>query len=522
VVEALTASGDLDGEPKATQRKANFYERGDKPLEIVTSRQWYIRNGGRDADLRDALIERGQQIEFHPEFMRVRYENWVGGLNGDWLISRQRFFGIPIPLWYPIDEHGEPVYDSPIVPPISSLPIDPSAQAPEGYTEDQRGQAGGFVGDPDVMDTWATSSLTPQLTTGWGEYEGDAELFGKLFPMDLRPQGQDIIRTWLFSTAVRAHHLQDQIPWKHAAISGWILDPDRKKMSKSKGNAETPEGMLDLHGSDAVRYWAASARLGTDAAFDTGQMKVGRRLAMKVLNASKFVLGFPEPTVAEDDACGAENCTHGLLNLVTEPIDRAMLTGLARVVEQATAGYENYDHTRALEVAETFFWTFCDDYLELVKARAYGDESVETPDAATTSARAALRVALDVLLRLLAPVLPFATEEVWSWWRAGSVHRSPWPETSECLPAEAGDSVMLDAVGQALGGVRRAKSDAKVGMRASVSSMTLAGPATALDHVRAAEGDLRASGRIEGEISYVDGEHVEVRDAELIPPPPKN
>ncbi|GAB49700.1 valine--tRNA ligase [Mobilicoccus pelagius] len=522
VVEALRESGAMDGEPKPTQRKANFYERGDKPLEIVTSRQWYIRNGGRNADLREALIERGKEIAFHPDFMRVRYENWVGGLNGDWLISRQRFFGIPIPLWYPVDEHGEVVYDSPITPAIDTLPVDPSADAPPGYEASQRGVPGGFVGDPDVMDTWATSSLTPQLTTGWGEYEGDAELFEHLFPMDLRPQGQDIIRTWLFSTVVRAHHLQDQVPWRHAAISGWILDPDRKKMSKSKGNAETPEGLLEQHGSDAVRYWAASARLGTDAAFDTGQMKVGRRLAMKVLNASKFVLGFPEPTVAEDDACGAENCTHGLLNLVTEPIDRAMLTGLARVVEQATAGYENYDHTRALEVAETFFWTFCDDYLELVKARAYGDESVETPDAATTSARAALRVALDVLLRLLAPVLPFATEEVWSWWRAGSVHRSPWPETSECLPAEAGDSAMLDAVGQALGGVRRAKSDAKVGMRATVSSVTIAGPAAALDAIRAAESDLRAAGRLDGDITYVEAEQVEVRDAQLVPPPPKH
>ncbi|WP_040162066.1 valine--tRNA ligase [Mobilicoccus massiliensis] len=511
VVEGLVASGDLDGEPKATQRKANFYERGDKPLEIVTSRQWYIRNGGRDAELREALIERGRQVAFHPEFMRVRYENWVGGLNGDWLISRQRFFGIPIPLWYPIDEHGEPVYDSPIVPSLESLPVDPSADVPPGYSESQRGEAGGFVGDPDVMDTWATSSLTPQLTTGWGEFGGDAELFDRLFPMDLRPQGQDIIRTWLFSTVVRAHLLQDSVPWRHAAISGWILDPDRKKMSKSKGNAETPEGMLDQHGSDAVRYWAASARLGTDAAFDTGQMKVGRRLAMKVLNASKFVLSFGEAEGEGD-----------LLTQVTEPLDRAMLTSLAQVVEQATAGYENYDHTRALEVTETFFWTFCDDYLELVKARAYGSDDGSAISAETASARAALRLALGVLLRLLAPVLPFATEEVWSWWQTGSIHRASWPEASEVMPAESGDATMLASVGQALGGVRRAKSDAKVGMRATVSSVTIAGPDAALEAVRAAEGDLRAAGRIDGDITYAPADHVEVRDAELVPPPPKN
>ncbi|WP_312719030.1 valine--tRNA ligase [Mobilicoccus sp.] len=518
VVEALRDSGEMDGEPTATQRKANFYERGDKPLEIVTSRQWYIRNGGRDADLREALIERGTQIAFHPDFMRVRYENWVGGLNGDWLISRQRFFGVPIPLWYPVDEHGEIDYSSPLTPATESLPIDPAADVPSGYEEAQRGEPGGFVGDPDVMDTWATSSLTPQLTTGWGSHEGDDELFAHLFPMDLRPQGQDIIRTWLFSTVVRAHHLHDEVPWRHAAISGWILDPDRKKMSKSKGNAETPEGLLEQHGSDAVRYWAASARLGTDAAFDTGQMKVGRRLAMKVLNASKFVLGFDAPTGEAPEGAASE--TSALLPLVTEPLDRAMLTTLARVVEQATAGYENYDHTRALEVAESFFWTFCDDYLELVKARAYGDDADE-PGATTTSARAALRIALDVLLRLLAPVLPFATEEVWSWWRTGSVHRATWPEADECRPSEAGDPAMLDAVGQALGGVRRAKSDAKVGMRATVSSVTIAGPEAAVAAIRDAETDLRAAGRIDGEITYAAADQVAVRDADLVPPPPR-
>ena len=518
IVEQLRVTGDLEGEPTATQRKTNFYERGEKPLEIVTSRQWYIRNGGRDADLREALIARGKDLDFHPDFMRVRYENWVGGLNGDWLISRQRFFGIPIPLWYPLDGQGEPNYDSPIVPAATSLPVDPSADAPEGYDESQRGRPGGFVGDPDIMDTWATSSLTPQITTGWGSVGGDAELFAKLFPMDLRPQGQDIIRTWLFSTVVRAHHLQDSLPWAHAAISGWILDPDRKKMSKSKGNTETPEGMLQQHGSDAVRYWAASARLGTDAAFDTGQMKVGRRLAIKILNASKFVLGFPFDASAEADDCGAENCHHALLPLVTNPLDASMLAQLAAVVNRATSGFDTYDHTRALEVSETFFWSFCDDYLELVKDRAYGEGE------GARSAQAALRIALDVLLRLFAPFLPYATEEVWSWWRSGSVHRQVWPQASEVeLPGGNGDPAVLDSVSEALAGVRKAKSDAKVGMRAEVESVTIAAPSAVIDQIRAGEADLVAAGRILAHTyaASEQGQQIDVRDAVLIPPPPR-
>jgi valyl-tRNA synthetase len=505
VVDALRESGDLDGDPKPTQRKANFYEKGDKPLEIVTSRQWYIRNGGRDADLNAALVERGRELDFHPSFMRTRYENWVSGLNGDWLISRQRFFGVPIPVWYPLDAQGEPDFARPIVPDDSELPVDPVAQAPRGYDESQRGQAGGFTGDPDIMDTWATSSLSPQIALGWRD---DPELFERLFPMDLRPQGQDIIRTWLFATVVRAHLEHGSLPWSHAAISGWILDPDRKKMSKSKGNAETPEDVVRQNGADAVRYWAASAKLGTDAAYDTGQMKVGRRLAIKVLNASKFALSF-----GDTDIQHSADVSTDLHAAVTNPLDQAMLAGLAEVVAKATAGFEAYDHARALEVTETFFWTFCDDYLELVKDRAYGGQGEE----AASSARAALRLALDVLLRLLAPFLPYATEEVWSWFHDGSVHRAAWPMAADLGDHAGADAGLLGAVGGALAGVRKAKSEAKVGMRAEVSSIVLAGPSGWGERVRSAEADLRAAGRITGTLDYAEAETPEVRDAVLIP-----
>lgn len=507
VVAGLRESGDLDGEPVPTQRKANFYEKGDKPLEIVTSRQWYLRNGGRDEALRDALLARGKELGFHPDFMRVRYENWVGGLNGDWLVSRQRFFGVPFPVWYPVGEDGEVDHDAPILPTEDALPVDPSSDVPPGYTAEQRGVPGGFVGDPDIMDTWATSSLTPQIVGGW---RTDPDLFERVFPMDLRPQGQDIIRTWLFSTVVRSHLEHGSLPWSDAAISGWILDPDRKKMSKSKGNVVTPMGLLEEHGSDAVRYWAASARLGTDAAFEVGQMKIGRRLAIKVLNASKFVLSFggADEPVSLDPA------------LVTVPLDQAMLAGLADVVDAATAALEAYDHTRALELTETFFWTFCDDYLELVKDRAYGaGAGADEVTAATVSARAALGLALDTLLRLLAPVLPFATEEVWSWWREGSVHRAPWP-TADGLRTAAADAEpgVVGAAGAALAALRKVKSEAKVSMRTPIDAVTLAVPGALRTGVELALDDVRAAGRVTGtlELAAGDGDVPVARDAQLV------
>jgi valyl-tRNA synthetase len=496
IVELLQASGDMVGEPKPITHPVKFFEKGDKPLEIVSTRQWYIRNGGRDQALREKLIELGKTLKFHPDFMRVRFENWVNGLTGDWLISRQRFFGVPIPVWYQLDADGNPDFEKVITPDIQSLPVDPSSQSPAGFTEDQRGKPNGFIGEVDIMDTWATSSLTPQLAGGW---ISDPEKYAKVFPFALRPQGQDIIRTWLFSTVLRSFQEEGVLPWSDSALSGWILDPDRKKMSKSKGNVVVPNDLLDEHGSDAVRYWAASARLGTDAAFDVGQMKVGRRLAIKVLNAAKFVLSFEATSNAKE---------------VTEPIDRAMLSALSEVVAQAGKAFESYDHTKALELTETFFWNFTDDYLELVKERAYGQD---TSPEAQASAVLALRIALHTQLRLLAPFIPFATEEAWSWWQEGSIHRSTWPVPSEMEGFTQGQAAsMLKTASEALMGVRKAKSDQQLSMKAEITSLIIKAPAEKLEELKTLEADLRAVGKIDS-ITFEAGEEISIANVSFKP-----
>ena len=499
IVELLQESGDMVGDPKPITHPVKFFEKGDRPLEIVSTRQWYVRNGGRDADLRTRLLELGKELKFHPDFMRVRYENWVNGLTGDWLISRQRFFGVPIPVWYALDENAQPDFDRVLVPASELLPIDPSTDVPVGYTEAQRGVANGFIGEVDIMDTWATSSLTPQLGGGWLD---DPEKFAKVFPYSLRPQGQDIIRTWLFSTVLRSQQEHGVLPWADAGISGWILDPDRKKMSKSKGNVVTPNDLLVEHSSDAVRYWASSARLGTDAAFDTGMMKIGRRLAIKVLNAAKFVLSFEAP------AADAK---------VTEPIDQSLLLNLAEVVRDATTAFENYDHTKALELAEKFFWNFTDDYLELVKERAYGQGGFNAEEQA--SALVALRQALLTLLRLFAPFLPFATDEVWSWWQVGkgSIHRSSWPTEAELIQGlDSSNLDLLPLASQALFGTRKAKSDAKASMKADVRSANLVAPTELIARLELLSPDLKAAGRI-AELTFVSGEDLAITEVVLAP-----
>jgi valyl-tRNA synthetase len=493
----------LQGEPQPIEHAVKFYEKGDRPLEFVTTRQWFVRLVDRKAE----LVKAGEGVQWHPEFMGKRFRDWTENLQFDWCVSRQRYFGVPIPAWYPVGASGETDFATPILPAEASLPVDPMIQAPPGFDEAQRDQPGGFRADPDVFDTWFTSSLSPQIATGWIDRP---ERHARLFPMDLRPQSHEIIRTWAFYTVVKAQLHEEQVPWRHAAISGWVLDPDRKKMSKSKGNVLTPTHLLEQFGSDAVRYWALSAKLGVDTAFDEKVLKVGRRLVVKLYNVAKYVL-------AQSGQDGP----------ITHALDRGFVARLRDLVVEASRNLEDLEHARSLELTEQFFWgRFTDTYVEMVKARA----RAEGDPASRASAVGALRLGLSVLLRLFAPFLPFITEEAWSWSFAGqsgqpSIHRAPWPTAAELAAQGAGDGAVFDTAVGFLETVHRAKgtAGASVGrhvslLRVAMSAETARRLGPSIDDVLAAARVLRHE--IEARPDMEDGAF-EVLAMELAEAPPR-
>ncbi|MCP4639960.1 MAG: valine--tRNA ligase [bacterium] len=478
VIELAESKGGIIDRPREDIVHAvKFYEKGDRPLELIPARQWYTRI----MDRKEPLLEQGRKIKWHPEFMGSRYASWVEGLNQDWCLSRQRFFGVPVPVWYKLDADGEVVYDEPIAPAFKRLPVDPLDDVPDGYTEDQRDQPNGFTGDPDILDTWATSSLTPQIATRWVE---DKERHQKLFPMDMRPQSHEIIRTWAFYTIVKSYLHENEIPWRNVVISGWILDPDRKKMSKSQGNVVTPEPLIEQFGADSVRYWAARARLGVDTAYDEQSFKVGKRLCTKLFNASKFVFGRFD---------GVDTSQLGP-DKITSETDRAVIAELRPLLERATKAFQDFEYAQALLLTEDFFWrTFCDNFLELAKPRTYDEELTE----GRLSALSALRLVHRALIRMFAPFLPYITEEIWQAGYASdadmgdSVHTSPWPTLDEIAAIPAPTSAdTYEAALAVVEAVRKSKADANLSIKAPVQLVKVTGPAAALDALKPAADDL--------------------------------
>lgn len=501
IVELLAQEGSayergraLVGDPKPINHVVKFYEKGERPLEFITTRQWFIKI----LDHKKQLLEQGRKVQWHPGYMLTRYEHWVNGLNQDWCISRQRYFGVPFPVWYPIDKSGHVNYAEPIYAAVDMLPVDPLSDVPPGYTAEQRDLPGGFKGDPDVMDTWATSALTPQIQSHWSI---DEKRHKSLFPMDLRPQAHDIIRTWAFSTIVQAWHQEGQIPWKHAAISGWILDPDRKKMSKSKGNTVTPEHLLDQHSSDAVRYWSARARLGVDTAFDEKLFTIGRKLSTKLFNASRFVL-------LQFERVGL---TPGSVNVsdISDELDLAFVNRLRLVVDQATKSYADFDYAAALQQTEDLFWNYCDHYLEMVKVRSYAD----IDNAGRRSAFATLSWTLKTFLRLFAPVLPYITEEVWSWAFSGEgrekyIHTARWPDIQEVSAVQGPRfSKSFDAAVEVIGKIRGAKTSAQRGQKTGVSHLAVKGKSESLAALKSVLADVVHAGSVaEAGVVLTEGE----------------
>jgi len=503
----------LRSEPREILHAVRFYERGDSPLEILPSRQWFVRL----LDQRGALLAKGAEVQWRPEHMGQRFRDWTENLAYDWCISRQRYFGVPIPVWYPLSAEGEPDHSAPIVAAAESLPVDPMTDAPPGFAESQRGAPGGFCGEADVLETWFTSSLTPQIGSGW---KLDPERHAKLFPGDIRPQSHEIIRTWAFYTIAKALLHENSLPWRHVLISGWILDPERKKMSKSQGNVVTPLPLIERYSADGVRYWAASARLGVDTALDENVLKVGRRLTTKLWNAAKFVLSQP---VGFAGPAGAGLAAPGC---ISHELDRAFLAELRALVERSSADFERFEFARALQAVEGFFWArFTDTYLELAKARARGAAG----EAGRSSALAALRLGLSVLLRLFAPVLPYITEEIWSWAFAEEtgqpfVHGAAWPGPADFAAAAApADALSFETAVAALACVNKAKAGASVSMGREVQRLVLAARPETLDRLRPVLEDVLAAARcLSHELR--PAEHLEagafaVEEAAFAPPP---
>ena len=445
IVKKLAETGHLLGS-KPIVHTVNVYERSGKEVEFLVTPQWFINV----IDYKNELLKLGDELNWYPSFMKQRFTHWVENLNWDWCISRQRFFGVPFPIWHCNSCQGIVVAKEEI------LPVDPLTSRPESCPHCGSQD---LVGDANVMDTWATSSVTPQINAHWGESSERIDFL----PMGMRPQAHDIIRTWAFYTMVKAYHHHGTLPWKDIMISGHVLYKKGQKISKSKGNAKSgPEELIETYSADVIRYWTAGARLGTDCYFEEQEFKIAARLVTKLYNASRFAAthleGFQNPDVKN----------------ITFELDKGLIHKLNSCIEKADESLLKYEYSQALSEIESFFWDFCDNYLELSKHRLYNPEIHK--DHLGLSAKTTLYLSLNAIIKLLAPFIPHITEEIYQALflkeeKTTSIHLTNYPkpilglEFSD-LATVYNDSCRFVAV------VRRFKTENRISLNSPLKSIS--------------------------------------------------
>jgi valyl-tRNA synthetase len=455
-VEFLKNQGFILSQTEVT-RMVKCAERSKAPMEILVTPQWAIRI----LDKKEELIKKAKECKWHPEHMLHRMLNWIQGISWDWCISRQRYFGVPFPIWYSKRKGEEGKI---LIAASDQLPVDPTIDLPKGYKRDE------VIPETDIMDTWATSSVTPQINSMGinDKFSMDADRHKKLFPADLRPQGHEIIRTWAFYTLAKSLMHDDSIPWKNVMINGWVLTQDKTKMSKSKGNVVSPVNLIKEKGVDVVRYWASSYTPGTDVIFSEDVFKTGHRLVNKLWNASKFVSMHME----------ALNTTIPSILKVSCDTDRWIISKLHFVVKEVTKSFDEFEYFAARNKAEMFFWNdFCDNYLELIKARIYDPEG-KNPSGQESAVHTCAFV-LNALLRLFAPFMPHITEEIYSlvFEMTSSIHaQGTWPRFAE-IPHNDKALVAGGFAAQILAVIRKFKTEEKLSMKVEIESVNIV-PAT--------------------------------------------
>ncbi len=445
IIEDLKKEGRIE-KIERIRHVVNTHERCGTPIEILMTEQWFIRY----LDLKRKFLQAGREMRWFPPYMRARYDNWIEGLKWDWNISRQRSFGVPIPVWF-CEKCGEVM-----LPEESELPVDPTLDKPKRPCKKCGSRK--FRGDPDVLDTWATSSLTPQIAASLFP-----EIYDKLFPMSLRPQAHDIITFWLFNTVVKSQLHSNVNPWRDIMISGWALDPHGKKMSKSKGNVIEPQSVIEKYGADALRFWAAGSKLGEDLPFQEKDLITGKKFCTKLWNASKFAIHHLKDYEPKKPKRFAE-------------IDRWILSKLHRIIKVSTELFERYEYSKTKAEAEKFFWhTFCDYYLEIIKDRLYNPDSYEKWE--VESAKFTLYHVLSSILKLLAPILPHITEEIYQHYfrkheTAKSIHLCEWPEFEPSFvnkKAEETGDMAVDIIAR----IRKFKSDNSLSLAEPLRYVTI-------------------------------------------------